>query len=70
MTTKYVDNGAGAKLNQTANQYTLATVLATTTPVKASSGTVFGFSTSAKFNAAISLINSMRLALLAAGIGK
>ncbi len=63
------DNGSGATLLQAANRTALSTALATTTPVKASAGPVFGFSTSAKMNALTSLVTSMRAALVAAGIG-
>jgi len=51
------------------DQYTLAAALATTTPVKASAGPVFGFSTSAKMNALLSLVSSMRALLAEKGLG-
>lgn len=63
------DNGTGATLLQSANRTSLSAALATTTPVKASAGPVFGFSTSAKMNALTSLVTSMRTALINAGIG-
>jgi hypothetical protein len=66
--TKVVDNGRGVVLNQTANRYTLTSALATTTIVKTTGALTFGFSTSAKGLALVALVNSMRAALLAAGI--
>lgn len=78
---KQLSNGAGAVMGQSASdlvafhgaeatdQYTLAAALATTTPVKASSGPVFGFSTSAKFIAAIALLNSLRALVVEKGLG-
>jgi len=62
------DNGSGATLLQSANRTTLSAALATTTPIK-TTGATFGFSTSAKMNAVLSLVTSMRAALIAAGIG-
>lgn len=66
--TKYVDNGTGVKLNQSANCQSVDAALATCIPVKASAGPVFGFSTSAKMLALQSLVTSMRTALINAGI--
>lgn len=68
--TKYVDNGTGAKLNQAANQPVLVTALVTCKPVKASSGPVFGFSTSTAMKAMHNLLASVRAALVTAGAGK
>lgn len=69
MTTRYVDNGSGAKLNQSANCVTLAAALATTTGIKTTGALTYGFSTSAKAQALIDLVVSMRAALVTAGIG-
>lgn len=67
MTERIYDNGSGAKFFQSASR-TATTSLATTTPVKASAGPVFGFSTSAKMIALTTLVTNMRTALVAAGI--
>lgn len=69
MTIKYLDDGAGAKLNQSANCVTLAAALATTTAIKTTGAGTYGCSTSAKMQALIDLVVSMRAALVTAGIG-
>ena len=70
MTARVYDSGGGATLRQTANRYTLTSALATTTAIKTTGALTYGFSTSAKGNALIALVNSMRAALLDAGICK
>jgi hypothetical protein len=67
---KVLDNGTGATLRQTANRYTLTSALATTTAIKTTGALTYGFSTSAKAQALIDLVVSMRAALLDAGICK
>jgi hypothetical protein len=62
------DNGSGATLLQTANQAALTSALATTTCIKTTGALTYGFSTSAKGQALIDLVVSMRAALVAAGI--
>jgi hypothetical protein len=69
MTSRVFDDGAGATLLQTANRVTLAAALATTTGIKTTGAATYGFSTSAKAQALIDLVVSMRAALVTAGIG-
>jgi hypothetical protein len=68
MTTRYVDNGSGAKLNQSANCVSLPAALATTTAIKTTGALTYGFSTSAKGQALIDMVVAMRAALVTAGI--
>lgn len=67
MTSRVFDNGSGATLLQSANR-TAGTALATTTIVKTTGALTFGFSTSAKGNAVVALVNAMYTAMKAAGI--
>jgi hypothetical protein len=62
------DNGSGATLLQTPNRVALTSALATTTCIKTTGALTYGFSTSAKGQALIDLVVSMRAALVAAGI--
>lgn len=70
MTSRTYDNGGGATLLQSANRTTLAAALVTTTIVKTTGALTYGFNTSAKGQALVDLVVSMRAALIAAGIGK
>lgn len=78
---KQLSNGTGVTVGQSAtdlvafhgatptDQYTLATAIATAKPVRASSGAVFGFSTSTAFKAAWDLLKSVRALLAEKGLG-
>lgn len=70
MTSRVFDNGSGATFLQAANQPVLGAALTTMTPSKASSGTCFGFATSAKFNEFVARVDAIHGALLAIGAGK
>jgi hypothetical protein len=62
------DNGSGATLLQSSNRSALTSALATTTVIKTTGALTYGFSTSAKGQALVDLVVSMRAALVAAGI--
>ncbi len=68
MTERQFDNGSGAKFFPSASR-TALTSLASTPAIKTTGAITYGFSTSAKGNALVTLVNQMRLALIAAGIG-
>jgi hypothetical protein len=63
----YLDDGTGAKLQQTTNQATYAAAVSTTA---ATSTTPFGYATSTQADAVVSRVNSILAALVAQGIMK
>lgn len=63
----YLDDGTGAKVQQTTNQATYVAAVITTA---ATSTTPFGFATAAQADNLVSLVNSMRAAMIAQGMMK
>lgn len=64
---RYLDDGDGALVNQPANQVALISAVITTA---ATNSSPYGFATAAQADALVANINSIRLALIAAGIMK
>ncbi len=63
----YLDDGTGAKVQQTTNQVSYVAAVVTTA---ATSTTPYGFATAAQANNLVTLVNAMQAALIASGMMK